>query len=323
MIKPHFLFMKFLKLMSCLFMVLILGCKDGAKDEQEVRDFVTQWNANHTKLRASFLGRDYMDVVTYYGKERTRLELQRHKNRLFQQFPDYTQRILNDELDIAKEGGSYLVTFTKRVNYEGIEADYITYLSLISKNHKFKILREGVAEDSENLDVPIFPNAQSASADASLNRQLFGDFNGDGLSDHAWVRSPEVKALANTEAQDPNAVTCVGECTSVIMFSHKDLKPITIEGVYRSQLENLKDLNSDGADEIGFWDLKPTTKSLYIFNATNGKLLTDPVVINTSVHKNLNLIDVFKKIGPNKINVTHSAQENGTWVLKSKVITLN
>ena len=109
----------------------------------------------------------------------------------------------------------------------------------------------------------------------------------------------------------------------MISFSNKEVKAITIEGAYRSQLENLKDLNSDGADEIGFWDLKPTTKSLYIFNATNGSLLTQPVVINTTVHKDLSLIDVFKKTGYNKITVTHSEQVNGKWVLKSEVIALD
>ena len=109
----------------------------------------------------------------------------------------------------------------------------------------------------------------------------------------------------------------------MIIFSNTDLKAITVEGVYKSQLENLKDLNSDGADEIGFWDIKPTTKSLYVFNASNGSLLTEPIVINTTVHKNLSLIDVFKKTGPNKITVTSSAQVNGKWVLRSEVIALD
>ena len=106
------------------------------------------------------------------------------------------------------------------------------------------------------------------------------------------------------------------------MFSNKDLKTITVKGAYKSQLENLKDLNSDGADEIGFWDIKPKTKSLYVFNALNGTLLIEPVVINTTVHKNLNLIDVFKKTGTNKITVTSSVEVDGKWVLKSKVIAL-
>ena len=316
--------MNYLKLISCLLIALLLGCDDGnPKAEKEAREFVKQWSASHTKLRTAYLGSDYMDVVTYYGRERTRLQVQQDKDLLFQQFPDYRQRVLNDELDIIKEVGSYLVTFTKRVNYNGIEADYTSFLSLIYKNRKFRILREGVAENSKDLDAPIFPYTRENNPIISKNRRLYGDFNGDGLSDYASVMSPEIQSDIHTDAQSKEAIQCKGGCNSVITFSNTNVDPITIEGAYQSQLENLKDLNSDGADEIGFWDLKPTTKSLYIFNATNGSLLIEPLVINTTVHKNLSLIDVFKKTGSNKITVTHSAQVNGKWVLKSEVIALD
>jgi hypothetical protein len=264
-----------------------------------------------------------MDVVTYYGKERTRGQVQQDKNLLFGQFPDYTQRVLNDQMTIIKEEGNYLVTFTKRVKYGTIEADYTSYLSVIYKNGTFKILREGVDVNAKNLDAPIFPSTRDINGVITKNRRLYGDFNGDGLSDYATVISPEILPATKTDAQSSDAVQCKGGCNSVITFSNKNLEAITIQGAYQSQLENLKDLNTDGADEIGFWDIKPTTKSLYVFNATNGALLSPPVVINTTVHKNLSLIDVFKKTGPNKITVTHSAQENGKWILKSEVITLN
>ena len=187
----------------------------------------------------------------------------------------------------------------------------------MTKNGKFKILREGVAENAKDLDAPIFPSARENTATTSNIRHLFGDFNGDGLSDYASVISPEVRSTTKTDTP------CKGECNSIITFSNKDLEAITIKGAYQSQLENLKDLNSDGADEIGFWDIKPTTKSLYVFNATNGRLLCEPILINTAVHKNLKLIDVFKKTGPNKITVTSSSKIDGKWVLKSKVIVLD
>jgi hypothetical protein len=316
--------MKYFPLLSCLLVVLLFGCNElDPKGEKEVRKFVTQWNDDHTQLKSPYLEVDYMDVVTYYGKERTRSQVQQDKNLLFQQFPDYTQGILNDQLEITKEGGTFLVTFTKHVRYNGIEANYPSYLSMLYKNGAFKILREGVADTAKDLDAPIFPSARANNALITNNRQLFGDFNGDGLSDYAAVISPERISFTNTDAKSSDVVQCKGGCNSVITFSTKDLKDITIEGAYKSQLENLKDLNNDGADEIGFWDLKPTTKSLYVFDATTGTLLTAPIVINTTVHKNLNLIDVFKKTGPYKITVTHSEEVNGKWVLKSEVIVLN
>lgn len=264
-----------------------------------------------------------MDVVTYYGKERTRTQVQQDKDLLFQQFPDYSQHILNDQFDVTEEEGIYLVTFTKHVNYNGIEADYNSYLSVMNKNGDFKILREGVDDNAKDLDAPIFPSAHENNAILANRRKLYGDFNGDGLSDYAIVISPIISSDTQTEPQSNDAVECKGGCDSVITFSNKNLADITVKGAYRSQLENLKDLNSDGADEIGFWDLKPTSKSLYVFDATNGRLLTEPIVINTTVHKNLKLIDVFKKTGVNKIPVTHSAQVNGKWVLKSDVIMLD
>jgi hypothetical protein len=311
--------MKNISIIYCLLLALCFGCNEvNPKGEEEVRKFVKQWNDAHTQLQSPYLERNYMDVVNYYGKELTRNQVQQDKNLLFQQFPDYTQRILNDELNITKVGVSYVVKFTKRVYYSGIEADYSSYLSVSTKNGVFKILREGVDKNNKDLDAPIFPNARKSNAFIPNNRKLYGDFNGDGLSDYAAVNSPEI-----INATNGDTVQCEGGCNSVIIFSNKNLKAITINGAYQSQLENLKDLNSDGADEIGFWDIKPTTKTLYVLNPSNSNLLCEPIVINTTVHKNLNLIDVFKKTGPNKITVTSSAKANGKWVLKTEVITLD
>jgi hypothetical protein len=310
-------------LIFCLLIVLSFGCNEvNPKGEKEVREFVKQWNDTHTQIKSPYLERDYMDVVTYYGKERTKTQVQADKNMLFQQFPDYTQSILNDQLSITKEEGNFLVIFTKHVTYNGIEADYPSYLSVTIKNGAVKILREGVSK-TVNTDAPIFPSARENTAVISTHRQVYGDFNGDGLSDYASVISPEISAPVQTDVQNSDAVQCKGGCNSVIVFSNKALEAITVNGAYQSQLENLKDLNSDGADEIGFWDIKPTTKSLYVFDALHNKMLCEPIVINTTVHKNLKLIDVFKKTGPNKITVTRSVQVNGKWILQNKVIVLD
>jgi hypothetical protein len=317
-------FIKLFPLFSAVLLVLCFSCNEvNPKGEKEVRDFVIGWNETHTLLKSPYLERDYMDVVTYYGKERTKAQVQQDKNALFEQFPDYSQRILNDEVIITKEAVGYLVTFTKRVTYDGIEADYTSFLSVMYKNGIFKILREGVADTNKNLDAPIFPNTRNINFKGSRNREVFGDFNGDGLSDYVSVVSPKLNKTSKTDSRNKAEVQCEDGCNSVITFSSKDLEPITVEGAYQSQLENLKDLNGDGADEIGFWDVKPTTKSLYVFDATNGRLLCPPVTINTKIHKNLSLIDVFKKSGPNKITVSHSEEVNGKWILKSEIISLN
>ena len=136
--------MKCFSLFSCLFILLLLGCNEvNPSGEKEVRKFVKQWNDAHTQIKSPYLERYYMDIVTYYEKEFTRDHVQQDKNLLFQQFPDYTQGILNDQSEVTKVEGSYLVTFTKHVNYNGVEADYPSYLSVTIKNGEFKIMREG------------------------------------------------------------------------------------------------------------------------------------------------------------------------------------
>lgn len=308
--------------LSLLFVVLLVGCKEvNSKDEQKLRKFVDQWNESHTVLKTPYLAPSYMNVVSYYGKQRTRAQVIQDKQMLFEQFPDYTQSILNNEIEVTSEAGKYLITFKKHVRYNGIEADYDSYLSVTLKNGDFRILREGVAETSNDLDAPIFPKARENSHRIASNRQLFGDFNGDGLSDYATVISPKIIGSSTSTSND--AVECQNGCDSVIVFSSGDLEDIKIKGAYQSQLENLKDLNRDGADEIGFWDIKPNSKTLYVYNANNGALLTEPIFINTAVHKNIKLIDVFKKSGVNKITVTRSFEEEGKWVLKSQIINLD
>jgi hypothetical protein len=241
---------------------------------------------------------------------------------LFEQFPDYNQQIVDDKLTITQEGATYLVVFNKRVNYSGIEATYASYLSVILRNGRYKILREGVAENADNLDVAIFPKYRNINIAKTRYRQLFGDFNGDGLSDYAYVDSPVMLTETEKKNQSDTNKLCKGECVSVINFSAADLESITIENAYTSKLENLQDLNGDGANEVGFWNIKPATKSLYVFDPITSKLLTPPVVINTAKHKNLKLIDVIKKTGVSKITVTHSEEINGKWVLVSEIVNV-
>ncbi|EDM43697.1 hypothetical protein SCB49_08903 [unidentified eubacterium SCB49] len=300
------------------------GCSEiKPKGEKEIHAFVKEWNDMHILLKAPYLRDSYMDVVQYYGVERTNFEVEQHKEMLFEDFPDYTQQIKNNQLTITKEGGSYLVVFEKEVQYNGIEATYESYLLLTLSNSKYKILREGVANDGKHLDVPIFPNNFDRRLAAQQNRKLYGDFNGDDLSDYAYVTAPVLLNAAKTTTKAKTTALCEGACTSVIHFSAPNLTAIAVEDVYSSQLENLRDLNSDGADEIGFWDFKSNAKSLYVFNATTGTLLTPPVYINTAVHKNMKLIDVIKKTGPNKITVTRSKEQAGTWILESEIVVLD
>jgi hypothetical protein len=310
-------------LLLLLSLTFITACdKKQSKLEKDARAFVLEWNELHTEIKTPFLKTKYMDVVQYYGVERTNFKVEQHKKILFEDFPNYKQTIKDDEVVVTKEGADYLVVFVKEIEYGDVKAAYNSFLLLTLSNSRFKILSEGVVGKEAHLNIPVFPYNLDKRLAASENRQLFGDFNGDDLSDHAYVESPVLMSVSENEQSKENVI-CEDGCNSILHFSAKDLSSIKIEDAYKSDLENLKDLNGDGADEIGFWSIKPNSKSLYIFDPTSGALLTSPVYINTKVHKNMKLIDVIKKSGSKKITVTRSVQRTGTWVLEDEIIKLD
>lgn len=300
--------------------LMFFGCNEiNPQGEKDIKEFVLQWNQTHTQVKSAYLKQDYMDRVQYYGTELTKEQVQLYKNELFNQFPDYKQTVSTDEILVEKEEGNFLVSFPKKVSYNGVNATYLSFLTLIYKNGKFKILREGVAENSKNLDAPIFPNKGAINEINNTSPKLYGDFNGDGLAEYAYIESPEI--IEKTEGTT-DSISCKDGCKSIIYFSNKEISPITINNSYTSSLDNLKDLNEDGSDEIGFWNYTETAKSLYVFDAENNKLLLPALFINTTVHKKLKLIDVLKKSGPSKLRVTESVEENGKWTLKTRVVEL-
>jgi len=317
--KIKFHVMKRLFFGSLLLIVCISCRKDNTNEEDKLIEFVKFWNEAHSEKKLTALNSCYSNAVDYYGHKFSRNEVLKHKTLLFEKFPDYAQIIQYEDIITNKTDGKYSVEFVKSVNYADTVERYKTTLNVYKKNRKFRIASENV-DEKPKLKSPIFPSNREIVTIIKDEKELFGDFNGDGISGHANVISPEL--LSTIDDQSDREVRCQTECRSVIIFSEPNLKEINIKGAYKSKLENLKDINGDGADEIGFWDIKPTTKTLYVYSAINGKLLCEPARINTIVHKNLDFIDVFKKTGPNKVNLTYSEQVNGKWVLKSKEYTV-
>ncbi|WP_026755748.1 hypothetical protein [Sediminibacter sp. Hel_I_10] len=312
--------MRIFSVILVLALVLCSSCNEiNPREEDQIKAFVIKWNENHTTIRATYLKQQYMDVVEYYDTERTKEIVATDKKLLFEDFPDYRQTLVGDQIEIVEEEGNFLATFENKVSYKDVNTTYSCYLAVIYKNGEFKILREGVI-GAEDLEAPIFPKERIRNAQISKNPRLYGDFNGDGLSDYASVESPVIISKDSNNGLSKNRVICKGGCNSVIRFSNPELESVLVEDVYQSQLENLKDLNGDGADEIGFWDLKPNTERLFIFDVKNSRLVTPPLEINTEVHKNLKLIDVIKKSGPGKIRVTESVDVDGQWKLVSRLV---
>ncbi len=256
--------MRKIRIVFGLLLITFLGCNNEKTSEiEKVIEFVKQWNTAHSQLEIPYLVRFYSDKVDYYGNKFNRNEVQRHKNLLFEKFPDYTQRVPEDQINIKRVDGKYLVEFMRTITYADTTEVYKSFLSIAKRNRDFRILIEGV-DEKYHLKSPIFPSQREKVMLISNTRQLFGDFNGDGVSDYANVIPPEIISNKDNNSESQNTVKCKTTCNSIIVFSDQDLKEITVEGAYQSKLENLKDINNDGADEIGFLDIKPNSKTLYI-----------------------------------------------------------
>ena len=71
--------------------------------------------------------------------------------------------------------------------------------------------------------------------------KMEGDYNGDGKKEFAYATISDCSE------------ECEGNCITTIHFSDEKIKPITIKNAKNGDIYNLKDLNNDGADEIGFY----------------------------------------------------------------------
>jgi len=67
------------------------------------------------------------------------------------------------------------------------------------------------------------------------------DANGDGVSELMWLEEPAFDI----------AEGCDGDCNTIIKFSNTSIPSLVIRDCIGGKLENLGDLNNDGADEIG------------------------------------------------------------------------
>ena len=104
--------------------------------------------------------------------------------------------------------------------------------------------------------------------------KIEGDFNGDGKKEFAYATV--------SDCSDE----CEGNCITIIHFSDEKIKPITIKNAKNGDIYNLKDLNNDGADEIGFYPNWCTScwHSFYVYTFKNNesKFLVKPIPTHCS-----------------------------------------
>lgn len=104
--------------------------------------------------------------------------------------------------------------------------------------------------------------------------KIEGDFNGDGKKEFAYSKV--------SDCSDD----CDGKCITTIYFSDKKIKPIIIKNSKNGDIYNLKDLNNDGSDEIGFYPNWCTSCwhpfYVYTFKKNVSKYLVEPISTHCS-----------------------------------------
>lgn len=112
------------------------------------------------------------------------------------------------------------------------------------------------------------------NAQKEADEGLLGDFDGNGTKEYAYIKL--------NDCSDE----CDGKCESVIYFSDKKLKPFTISPAKSGTLYNLKDLNNDGKDDIGFYPNWCTSCwhpfYVYSFRKTGWEALMKPISTHCS-----------------------------------------
>lgn len=112
------------------------------------------------------------------------------------------------------------------------------------------------------------------SAQKKADEGLLGDFDGNGTKEYAYIRLQDC------------GDECDGKCESVIYFSDKKLKSFTISPAKSGTLYTLKDLNSDGKDDIGFYPDWCTSCwhpfYVYTFSKEGWKPLLEPISTHCS-----------------------------------------
>jgi len=107
---------------------------------------------------------------------------------------------------------------------------------------------------------------------AQKSEGILGDYDGNGTKEYAYTKV--------SDCSDE----CDGKCETIIYFSDTKIKPFTISPAKDGTLYNLKDLNNDGKDDIGFYPNWCTScwHPLYVY--TLSKNIWKPLMPPISTH---------------------------------------
>lgn len=326
-------------------MIFFFNCKEEKKENNsEIIDLVNIWNNSHNNKDLASLSNVYAENVFYYGTNQEKTKIIDDKKRLLNKYSNFKQIVSDKDLEITKTENGKSISFTKNVTFNSNQRDYPSYLVVSEINGKWKIVTESDLVTDKNIAKSSKPSkiekSKKTESEHSETEKLYGDFNGDGKKEYAWIKSPEMLDesydLEEKEDDERKGLYCIGGCNSVIYFSDKSIVPITIENSFGGSLENFGDLNSDGADNLGVY-VNPASitggQSLNVYNTKENEyshtktkgddyLLIEPIYLRYQTI-DYNDIKIVEKINSKSFKIQEAEfDENNGWILKAKIVNL-
>lgn len=159
----------------------------------------------------------------------------------------------------------------------------------------------------------LFLSFVTISAQKSETNGILGDYNGDGKKEYAYSKV--------SDCSDD----CSGKCITTVYFSDENLKPFTIQNAKNGDLYNLKDLNDDGKDELGFYPnwCSSCWLSFYVFTFKQNefKYLVDPIATHC-IQWNDNDKLPIEKSKKGYVKITTSVSKNNDIKTVSKLVKI-
>ena len=207
--------------------------------QEDIKKMSEKWNDAHNSNDVEALNTLFDDSVMFYGVNKKKSDCIDSKIKLLKKHPDFQQLIYGD-ISIEKQNNLIKSIFTKRVIIDQKATDYPSYLLFKKMNNGiWKIVAESDLTTDENLQKKLFRKVKNIPKDA-----IKGDFNGDGVEEYMWMHPPKINADGDSCVND--------KCINHIVFSDSSIPDIEISDSIGGALYNLKDLNHNGSDEVGF-----------------------------------------------------------------------
>ena len=157
-------------------------------------------------------------------------------------------------------------------------------------------------------------------ASTDLKDKIYGDFDGDGKRETAYLDYNNIDAYTDYETHKDLYVT-------YIRFSKSSIPPIKVQDCVGGHLQNLGDLNGDKRDEIGLWFGWPTSfwhsyKS-WMLKGRKWRQVTDPFTVHITLWDKYGFnFKPIKKINNQKVRVYYSEWFNEDIACRKKVVRI-